>query len=49
MPVVKNLEEMFNNYNVALNEKDAKLKILRKMMKEYKQEKDEVLFIKDWD
>jgi hypothetical protein len=45
--VIKKLEDMFNNYNVALNEKDAKLIILRKMMKEYKQEKEEVLFIKD--
>ena len=40
--VVKNLEEMLNTYNVAVNEKDAKLKILRELMKEYKQEKERV-------
>ena len=33
---------MLNTYNVAVNEKDAKLKILRELMKEYKQEKERV-------
>jgi hypothetical protein len=45
--VVKKLEEMFNNYNVALNEKDAKLNILKNLMTEYKKEKEKVLFIMD--
>ena len=40
--VVKNLEDMFNTYNVAMNEKDAKLKMLRELWKDYKQQKERV-------
>ena len=40
--MVKNLEDMFDAYNVAMNEKDAKLKILRELWKDYKQKKEQV-------
>jgi hypothetical protein len=40
--VIKTVEDMFKNYNIALNEKDAKLNFLRTQMKEYKKEKEQV-------
>lgn len=40
--MVKNLEDMFDSYNVAMNEKDSKLKMLRELWKDYKQQKEQV-------
>ena len=40
--MVKNLEDMFDAHNVAMNEKDSKLKMLRELWKDYKQQKEQV-------
>ncbi len=33
---------MMDKYNIALNDKGAKVKILRKLLKDYKDHKDQV-------
>ena len=36
------IEDMLKNYNIAVNDRNAKLKLLKKLEKEYFEEKDDL-------
>ena len=39
------IQEMMDKYNIALNDKGAKVKILRKLLKDFNDHKDQVSFL----